>query len=261
MTATPSAGAGVHEYLALQVEALRRHREPVMEREPDAVRRMRVATRRLRSLLSTYPGLYAEVPFNRRRLRWLADELGKVRDLEVLRARFAKRLGDERPDWFAALAEQEERAYGPLIQACSRERTTKLLAAAERMASAPVFSADAARPAEEVLAPIVERASQDLRRALAGIAGAADPDEARHAVRNAAKRTRYTAEAAAVLGEPAEAVAAEAERFQNLFGRCQDDVIAIRYLEAHAPDSGLLEDERRRHAKHLARAEAAFEPV
>lgn len=261
MTATPSAGAGVHEYLALQVEALRRHREPVMDREPDAVHRMRVATRRLRSLLLTYNGLYAELPLSRRRLRWLADELGRVRDLEVLRVRFAKRLGDERPDWFAALAEQEAAAYGPLVRSLERERTAKLLTAAERLAASPVFASDAAQPAGDVLAPIVERASADLTRALRAIAGAADPDEARHAARNTAKRTRYTAEAAAVLGEPAEQVAAEAKRLQNRFGRCQDDVIAIRYLEAHAPGSELLEDERRRHAEHLARVEAVLETV
>ncbi|MCD0442604.1 CHAD domain-containing protein [Glycomyces sp. A-F 0318] len=259
MTATPSAADGVHAYLAVQVEALHRHRGPVVDREPDAVHRMRVATRRLRSLLTAYAGLYAELPLTRRRLRWLADELGKVRDLEVLRTRFAKRLGDERPDWFAALVEQERLAYGPLVLACERERTTKLLAAAATLAESPVFTPAAARPAEEVLAPVVEAARRDMLRALASIPGAADPDEARHRARNAAKRTRYAAEAAAVLGEPAEAIADEAKRIQNRFGRCQDDIVAIRYLEAHAPGSALLEDERRRHAKHLARVEAMLE--
>jgi CHAD domain-containing protein len=259
MTATPSAATGVHAYLASQVEALHRYREPVIRAEPDAVHRMRVATRRLRSLLSTYSGLYDEMPLNRRRLRWLADELGKVRDLEVLRMRFAKRLGDERPDWFAALAEQERLAYGPLAQACSRERALKLLKAAEGMASAPTFSPAANEPVDAALGPIVEAARTDLSKALDAIDGAADPDEARHTARNAAKRTRYTAEAAVDLGEPAAAVAAEAKRLQNLFGRCQDDVVAIRYLEEHAPDSALLEREHRAHAKHLARVDAAFE--
>jgi CHAD domain-containing protein len=259
MTATPSAVTGVHTYLALQVEALHQFREPVIRAEPDAVHRMRVATRRLRSLLSTYSGLYEAMPLNRRRLRWLADELGSVRDLEVLRTRFAKRLGDERPDWFEALAEQERLAYGPLAQACSRERTTKLLAAAEAMAAAPQYAAAAAQPVASVLGPIVEAAHRDLERALDAIEGAADPDEARHTARNAAKRTRYTAEAAAAdLGEPAEAIASEAKRLQNLFGRCQDDVVAIRYLEAHAPESPLLEREHQARAKHLAKAEAAL---
>ncbi|MDA1361596.1 CHAD domain-containing protein [Glycomyces luteolus] len=258
MTATPGAVNGVHAYLALQVETLHRYREPVIRAEPDAVHRMRVATRRLRSLLSTYSGLYEEAPLNRRRLRWLADELGKVRDLEVLRMRFAKRLGDERPEWFAALAEQERLAYGPLAQACSRERTTKLLNAAEHMATSPSFAPLADEPVESVLGPIVETARQDLSRAFDAIEGAADPDEARHAARNVAKKTRYTAEAAVDLGETAAAVAAEAKRLQNLFGRCQDDVVAIAYLEAHAPDSPLLEREHRAHAKHLAKAEAAL---
>jgi CHAD domain-containing protein len=258
MTATPSAVNGVHTYLALQVATLHEFREPVINAEPDAVHRMRVATRRLRSLLSTYSGLYETMPLNRRRLRWLADELGEVRDLEVLRMRFAKRLGDERPDWFEALAEQERLAYGPLAKACSRERTTKLLAAAQAMATAPQYAAVASQPVEAVLGPILEAARKDLERALDAIESAADPDEARHEARNAAKRTRYTAEAAVDLGEPAETIAVEAKRLQNLFGRCQDDVVAIRYLETHAPDSPVLEREHRARAKHLAKVEAAL---
>lgn len=258
MTAIPSAVTGVHAYLTLQVEALHRYREPVIRAEPDAVHRMRVATRRLRSLLSTYSGLYEDVPLNRRRLRWLADELGKVRDLEVLRMRFAKRLGDDRPDWFAALAEQERLAYGPLAHACSRERTHKLLKAAEQMSASPTFAPAANEPVETALGPIVEAARKDLARALDAIDGAADPDVARHMARNVAKKTRYTAEAAVDLGEPAAAIAADAKRLQNLFGRCQDDVVAIQYLEAHAPDSVLLEREHRARAKHLAKADAAL---
>ncbi|RRS00200.1 CHAD domain-containing protein [Glycomyces terrestris] len=262
MTEIPSAGGGVHEYLAVQADALIALREPVMAREPDAVHRMRVATRRLRSVLSTYGSLYAAVPFKRRRLRWLADELGKVRDLEVLRTRFAKRLGDERPDWFTALEAAEQAAYGPLAEACARERTVKLLAAVGTLAAYPDFAPAAARPAGEVLGPVVEAARADMLRAVAAVAGAADADEARHRARNAAKRTRYTADAAAgALGEEAAAVAAEAKRLQNRFGRCQDDIVAIRYLEAHAPDSPLLEDERRRHAKHVARVEELLSAV
>jgi CHAD domain-containing protein len=258
MSETPSAASAVHAYFISQAETLRQSREPVMRREPDAVHRMRVATRRLRSLLQTYPGLYAEPPLRRRRLRWLATELGHVRDLEVLRTRFAKRLGDDRPDWFEALAEQERLAYEPLIEACSRERTTNLLAAAGRMAEAPVFTEAAGQPAEDVLAPIVEAARLDLAASLAAIASSPDPDGARHAARNTAKRARYTAEAALVLGESAAAVAADAKKVQNVLGRCQDDVVAIRYLEIHAPDSPVLERERRAYAKHLAKAEAVL---
>ncbi|GAA2303131.1 hypothetical protein GCM10009853_069890 [Glycomyces scopariae] len=261
MTETPIAGAGVHEYLAAQAATLIAMREPVIAREADAVHRMRVATRRLRSVLSTYGALYAEVPFKRRRLRWLADELGRVRDLEVLRMRFAKRLGDERPEWFTELEAKERDAYGPLAEACERERTRRLLAAVETLAAYPDFAPAAALPADEVLGPVVARARLEMTQAVAAIAGAADADEARHRARNAAKRTRYTAEAAAFLGEETAAVAAEAKKLQNRFGRCQDDAVAIAYLEAHAPDSPLLEDERRRYAKHVARAEAALSPA
>jgi CHAD domain-containing protein len=254
-----SAGAGVHPYFAKQARKLRKNRKRVLRRDEDAVHQMRVATRRLRSLLSTYGHLYAETPLARKRLRWLAAALAEVRDIEVLRMRFARRLGQERPEWFAELCAEEGRAYERVAMAFGRKRFSTLMDAAEAMATAPHFTLAAVQPAEDVLAPDVEAAQADLAAALADIETAADPDAARHAARKAAKRARYTAQAAAgALGEPAAAIAAEAERIQSLLGRCQDDVVAIAYLEAHAPDAAILDDERRAHAEHLAEAESAL---
>lgn len=51
-----SAGAGIHPYLVRQVKALRRYRKPALRGEHDAVHQMRVASRRLRSVLSTASG-------------------------------------------------------------------------------------------------------------------------------------------------------------------------------------------------------------
>lgn len=257
MTAT-SAGAGVHSYLAKQVKTLRKMRKPALRGEEDAVHKMRVATRRLRSLLATYSHLYAEVPLSRKRLRWLAAELGEVRDLEVLRMRFAEQIGGDEPAWFQALVAEERRAYRRLARAFSRKRFADVMDAADRMALRPHFSLEAVQPADEVLAHDVEAAQADLTAALAAIGSAADRDAARHAARKAAKRARYTAEAASSLGESAESIATEAKRLQNVFGRCQDDVVAIAYLEAHAPDAALLQAERLTHEEHLAAADAAL---
>ncbi|MCH7231634.1 CHAD domain-containing protein [Glycomyces sp. L485] len=264
MTATLSAGAGVHDYLARQVEALHRLRKPARRAEADAVHQMRVATRRLRSLLSAYGDLYAEIPVSRQRLRWLAGVLGEVRDLEVLRMRFAEHLGQDRPQWFDELAEAERRAYGRLGKAFDRKRYAALIDAAERMAGRPHFSAAAVRPAADVLSPIVRAARLDLADAFGAIATADDPDAARHRARKTAKRTRYTAEAAAkALGDEAAAPAAEAKRLQTVCGRYQDCVVAIAYIESHtkvgdARREEVLEAERRSREAQLDAVERAL---
>jgi CHAD domain-containing protein len=255
----PSAGAAVHRYLSKQVKALRKRRKRAVRREEDAVHKMRVATRRLRSLLRTYEHLYAEVPLSRKRLKWLADALGEVRDLEVLRMRFAARLNGEEPEWFLHLVEQERLAYGRLEKAFARQRFAKLMSAAETMAATPHFSSAAVKPASEVLAADVAAARTELVAALDATLDPKDPDAARHEARKAAKRTRYTAEAAAkALGAPAEAVAVGAEKLQELLGKYQDDVVALAYLEAHAPDAPIIEAERRKHDEDRAEVEAAL---
>ena len=67
--------------------------------EPDAVHKMRVGTRRLRSTLKTFRPLYDRDTTDRLRaeLRWLAESLGHVRDAEVLAARLGRAL-DAEPD-------------------------------------------------------------------------------------------------------------------------------------------------------------------
>ncbi|WP_199036059.1 CHAD domain-containing protein [Glycomyces salinus] len=258
-----SAGAGVHPYMVRQADALRRYRGPALRAEEDAVHRMRVATRRLRSLLSTFGPLYADTPLSRKRLRWLTAELGEVRDLEVLRMRFAAELGRDRPDWFGALESAERGAYRSLARSFGRPRFARLMAEADAMAAEPRFSLEAVEPAAEVLGPVLASAESDLEASFGAIASARDPDAARHRARKTAKRVRYTAEAAApALGDRAEALAAEAKRLQTLSGRCQDGVVAVAYLEAHT-DPGeehrerVLVEERRRRQRDLAALEAA----
>ena len=65
---------------------------PVRLDAPDAVHKMRVATRRLRSALTTFKALFAAdvVRPLRDELKWLAGELGAARDAEVMRERVRK---------------------------------------------------------------------------------------------------------------------------------------------------------------------------
>ncbi len=84
-----SAAAVVGEYMRAQRDAIVEYDPKVRRDEPDAVHKMRVATRRLRSTMKSYRPLWdrAATDHLRAELKWLADVLGKVRDAEVMAAR------------------------------------------------------------------------------------------------------------------------------------------------------------------------------
>ncbi|GAB3999543.1 hypothetical protein GCM10029992_28630 [Glycomyces albus] len=111
--------------------------------------------------------------------------------------RFAAELGPDRPDWLGELESAERGAYRRLARSFGRPRFARLMAEAGAMAAEPRFSAEAVKPAAEVLGPVLAGAERDLEAAFGAIASARSPDAARHRARKTAKRVRYTAEAAA----------------------------------------------------------------
>jgi CHAD domain-containing protein len=239
-----TAGDVVVGYLAEQVNTLLAYDPRVKLREYDAVHKMRVAVRRIRSILKSYAAVLDRGETDRLQpeLKWLADALGEVRDLEVLRERFAGRLADladladEGPHpWLDAMAEQEQAAYRRLGVTLKEPRYFALLDALDRLVAAPPLTGRARRPIDKEVPRLVIRSWHRLARSYASIATAADHDAARHETRKAAKRARYTAEAAApALGKPAANVAAQAESMQEVLGRFQDGMIARRHLAGTA---------------------------
>ena len=89
LTTTSAAGDVVLAHVREQVEQVRSQDLPVRLDAQDAVHKMRVATRRLRSALTTFKPLFAAdvVRPLRGELKWLAGELGAARDAEVMRDR------------------------------------------------------------------------------------------------------------------------------------------------------------------------------
>lgn len=85
----PTAGTVVARRLSEQVAEVRRLEEAARADTPDSAHKMRVALRRLRSALATFrPVLDRESTDPLRdEIRWLARELGPVRDAEVLQHR------------------------------------------------------------------------------------------------------------------------------------------------------------------------------
>jgi CHAD domain-containing protein len=100
-----------------QVRALRRQERAVARAgAPDPIHDMRVATRRLRAALAVFRSVVVLPKAARRpRLRWLARQLGRVRDLDVRTALLAER-------YLPAVAGQEAARVDRLVAECSAER-------------------------------------------------------------------------------------------------------------------------------------------
>ncbi|MEV0644319.1 CYTH and CHAD domain-containing protein [Phytomonospora sp. NPDC050363] len=230
-----TAGAAVTAYLARQVAAILAYDPLARRSEFDAVHRMRVAVRRIRSTLKSYRKIIdrERVPELRGELSWLAAELGAVRDLEVLRMRFTARLATldsrlVRPTaWLAALDRREAEAYRALNDALSGRRYLTLLNGLDALVVLPPFTDRARQPAAKVLTKRIGRVWERFAEAYES----AETDEARHEARKLAKQARYAAEAARpALGKPAKRMAAHAEAMQEALGGFQDGQIAMAEL-------------------------------
>ncbi|MEV7469041.1 CYTH and CHAD domain-containing protein [Streptomyces kronopolitis] len=251
-----TAGEVVLRYVRAQVRAIV-ELDPAVRRDlPDAVHRMRVATRRLRSAFRSYTKVLdrAETLPLGVELKWLAAELGVERDREVLTARLRAAL-DGVPRELrlgpvdARLRIWTERRRGgareQLLAVLDGPRYLALLKRLHALLEAPPLRPAAARPAPEVAARAVlkdyRRLAGRMETALAAPAGRAR-DEALHGARKAAKRTRYAAEAARpALGRPAKKFARRIKRVQQLLGDHQDSVVArgtLRELATQAQRAG-----------------------
>ncbi|TDC80059.1 CYTH and CHAD domain-containing protein [Streptomyces hainanensis] len=236
-----SAAAHVLAYARRQVEAIVTLDPAVRRQLPDAVHRMRVASRRLRSLLRSARAVLdrGATAHLEAELRHLAGELGLDRDREVLTERLTALL-DELPD---------ELRVGPVAQrlaAWDHERRTDtsalltrlldsprhldLLDALDRLLADPPLRPKADRPADQVLAKAMhrdrDRLADRLRTAFDSPPGP-ERDAALHSARKAAKRARYAAEAATpAVGKPARRQVKRCKALQQALGDHQDSVVA-----------------------------------
>nr|WP_276610781.1 CYTH and CHAD domain-containing protein [Kineococcus siccus] len=246
------AGDVVLSHLAEQVDQVLDQDPRVRADVPDSVHRMRVATRRLRSALTTFSPLFASSTRPLRgELTWLAGELGAARDAEVLRDRVSSAVADLDADPHAPEAgpavEREVRgqldgayraAHDELLTALASERYERLLDALQSLLADPDLAGKAARPAVKVLPRRVSRAHRELAGLLAQASDldpGAERDELLHEARKAAKRVRYAAEAvASVFGKDATRFARAVTDLQEVLGEHQDSVVARQELRALA---------------------------
>jgi CHAD domain-containing protein len=238
--ATPTkkspAGTVVLAALAAQVQALQDADLLVRTDQEDGVHDLRVACRRLRSILAAYRPLFDRERTEplRAELKWVGTELSAARDGQVALAHLRE----------IAAAQPDELLVGPVIarlqqaeikdaeagrraadRTLSSARYRQLLDDLHALLDDPPFADRAADPAGPVLADAVRRAGKRLRTRTA----AARDDTASgslHEVRKAAKRVRYTAEVASpVLGSRADDLVDRMKTAQDVLGDRQDTVV------------------------------------
>lgn len=240
--------AVVRGELATSVLRLLRHDAGVrLGEDPEDVHQARVATRRVRSALRTFRHVLEPdwARSLRDRLRWLADDLGAVRDAEVLRDRIRSREpmlpeGDRKglEELVTMLEMTRDEARERLLDEMRQPRYVTLLDGLVEAARAPRVLEEAADAAgEAALRPCLERPWNHLEHAVEQ-ARDEGSDASLHGVRIRAKRARYAAEAVApVFGKRAEQFAEAAARLQDTLGEHQDSVVARAWLR-DAADGG-----------------------
>jgi CHAD domain-containing protein len=217
---------------------------------PHDVHQARVATRRLRSDLKMYRPVLDPVWLDHTRgeLEWLAEMLGKIRDLDVLAARLGR--DDEavaedklegRDEIGAELVKRRRAECQALAQHMVGDRYLDLLDRIHASAERPPFYPGAAiacpgdAHAEQALLALVRRPWLALRKRVRR-AGPEPSDRELHLIRIAAKQLRYASESAApVAGKPAARMAATAEKLQTVLGEHHDAVAAEAWLRASVP--------------------------
>jgi len=223
--------------------------------EPEGVHRLRTSTRRLRSELRTVSDLVDREwgEHLEQELKWLAAELGSVRDLDILCQRLdsaaapvagngrvsASPFDPGQDDTLAplvlALRERHSQNSRALREALQGERYRNLLASLAAAIECPTLKDDAWEPCRKALPPLAAAAWQKLKKGGRDLE-AASPDADFHQVRKLAKRARYAAELIApALGSR---TAKDAKRFirlttqlQDILGEHQDAIVAATELQ------------------------------
>ena len=271
-----SAADVLHAHLREQVAELVA-RDPQVRRDlPDAVHKMRVATRRLRGALSTFRPLLdrSQTEPVGEELRWLAHVLGAPRDAEVMLDRLRDLVAAQPPELVLGKVQarmdsfmtgRHTAAHDRLVTALDSDRYLSLLGALDGLVEAPPFLPAAHGPAATTLAPLVRRTWRKLNRSMTAASKAdlgPDQDALLHQVRKDAKRTRYAAEAVRpAFGGAAKRYAAAIEDLQETLGDFHDGVVTREVLRLLGTRGHLAGDNAftvgRLHAHEQFRAERA----
>jgi CHAD domain-containing protein len=211
--------------------------------DPEGVHQARVAARRLRSDLKTFePLLDSEWSADiQERLRWLIDELGAVRDSDIIRAKLRDVIAlypeidrDAARGVFHQVRLKRRRDRRRLLRHLDDARATELLDHLVAASAAPATVKQAARPARDVMPKLVRKRWKRFDRAVEGFGRRPTAAEL-HEVRILSKRLRYATEAVApAAGKQAWKFAKDAARIQDALGELNDAAVIGGWLAATA---------------------------
>lgn len=242
-----TAGAALTGALAADIDRLLSAEPDVRADIDDSVHQMRVATRRLRSILRSANRLLDAdaATETRTELAWLADVLGEARDAEVRAERFAALLDGyrEEAETGSAAASGLESATQRLLDTDRRRYATahthilstlddaRYQALRERLShwktTPPLRGSRATQPATKFFRAMLQRDKERVDRLVLEETEVAPAEriEKLHDIRKAAKRLRYACAAAEpVLGDPARRLGKQAKRVQTVLGDHRDAV-------------------------------------
>jgi CHAD domain-containing protein len=231
----------------------------VRDGDGEAVHKMRVATRRLRSTLRSFASLLPGDDLDRlhEEIKWLTGLLGKVRDGDVMADRLAQLVTAEPPELILGpvanrisqfLAARTAAARQQLIAGLDSERYLALLTDLDALVT-EVSTRTSGRISADALR---RRARKALRRAerkltAAAVTPASLPDdgsplpgqptrdERLHESRKAYKRARYAVELIEPLaGKPARKLADRLTEMQDELGAHQDAIVTGELLRQYA---------------------------
>lgn len=232
-------------YLREQFLAMLAEDPRVRAERPDAVHKMRVSTRRMRSALASYQRVLAREPARevRDELKWLAGVLGAARDAQVLRARLDALVDGQPAELVMGPVRQRideellgdyRSAHEAVARALDGDRYRRLLERVEEVVTRPGFTAAAEAPAAETAGRMLRRDRKRLHQQVRDARSARSEDhrsESLHEARKDAKRLRYAAEVAQpVRTAGAAELVAGAEHVQKILGEHQDSVVSREYL-------------------------------
>jgi CHAD domain-containing protein len=233
----------VHQAVEAAIGTFMEYSEAAAAGKVRGVHQSRVGLRRLRSHLRTFrrvidiewaSALSAEAS-------WLADSLGAVRDLDVLKIRLVEGAMLQVPEQAPSIAGlvallESERADALAVHVELRKtaRFTGLVGRLDEATRVMPGRALGEEPAEYLVPKLLQRSWRELRDAAR--AARKDPTiENLHTVRIRAKRMRYANEAATpVLGSAARETARASEMLQERLGEWHDASAARSWLEHSA---------------------------
>lgn len=239
------AGLLLLAYLSEQFQAMLAEDPRVRTNRADAVHKMRVSTRRMRSAMASYQKVLAPDPSRavRNELKWLAGVLGAARDAQVLRARLHSLLDTQPTELVMGPVRQRideelladySSALAEVARVLDSGRYRRLLEDLELVISQPDFTAAADAPAAETAGRMLRRDRRRLHQQVRDARSARNHDhraESLHEARKDAKRLRYAAEVARPVRTPGAAeLISGAEHVQKILGEHQDSVVSREFL-------------------------------